>query len=209
MSEVKDETKDVQAEVAVVEEKVSEVGKLDLQTKVSEADVKGFKQTEISEDGQELIENVVRISRVAKVVKGGRRFSFSAVSVVGDGEGQVGVGLGKANEVPNAIQKSFEAAKKNMIQTVIVDGTVPHEVYAKVGAGKILLKPASAGTGIKAGGSVRAVVEAVGIKNILSKSLGSNNPVNVVKATIGALSQMKSIEEICESRGRTRDEIYK
>lgn len=209
MSEVKNETKDVQAEVTVVEEKVSEVGKLDLQTKVSEADVKGFKQTEMSEDGQELIETVVRISRVAKVVKGGRRFSFSAVSVVGDGDGQVGVGLGKANEVPNAIQKSFEAAKKNMIKTVIVDGTVPHEVFVKVGAGKILLKPASPGTGIKAGGSVRAVVEAVGIKNILSKSLGSNNPVNVVKATIEALSQMKSIEEICELRGRTRDEIYK
>ncbi|PCJ21613.1 MAG: 30S ribosomal protein S5 [Candidatus Cloacimonadota bacterium] len=163
----------------------------------------------MSEDGQELIETVVRISRVAKVVKGGRRFSFSAVSVVGDGDGQVGVGLGKANEVPNAIQKSFEAAKKNMIKTVIVDGTVPHEVFVKVGAGKILLKPASPGTGIKAGGSVRAVVEAVGIKNILSKSLGSNNPVNVVKATIEALSQMKSIEEICELRGRTRDEIYK
>ena len=132
-------------------------------------------------------DRVVNIARVAKVVKGGRRFSFSALVVVGDGKGKVGFGLGKANEVPGAIQKSFEAAKKSMIKTVILDGTIPYEVEAKFGAGRVLLRPASEGTGIIAGGSVRAVVEAAGFRNILSKSLGSNNPVNVLRATIKAL----------------------
>ena len=152
------------------DEDATPLEKLDLEQSVSVKDVKSFSQREKVDDEQEFIETVVRISRVAKVVKGGRRFSFSAISVVGDGKGSVGVGLGKANEVPGAIQKSFEAAKKSMIKTVILDGTIPYEVEAKFGAGRILLRPASEGTGIIAGGSVRAVVEAAGFRNILSNS---------------------------------------
>ncbi|MBT3786389.1 30S ribosomal protein S5 [bacterium] len=163
---------------------------------------------EQSEDEQELIETVVRISRVAKVVKGGRRFSFSTISVVGDGKGRVGVGLGKANEVPGSIQKSFANAKRNMISTVMVNGTIPYEVSAKSGAGKVFLKPASEGTGVIAGGSIRAVVEAAGYRNILSKSLGSNNPVNVLRATVKALESLQSLKDISKLRGRTTDEIF-
>lgn len=186
----------------------SPLEQLDLEQSVSVKDVKSFSQREKVDDEQEFIETVVRISRVAKVVKGGRRFSFSAISVVGDGKGSVGVGLGKANEVPGAIQKSFEAAKKNMIKTVILDGTIPYEVEAKFGAGKVLLRPASEGTGIIAGGSVRAVVEAAGFRNILSKSLGSNNPVNVLRATIKALGSIKSLREICNLRDRSPEQIF-
>lgn len=182
--------------------------KLDLEQSISVKDVKSFSQREKVDDEQEFIETVVRISRVAKVVKGGRRFSFSAISVVGDGKGSVGVGLGKANEVPGAIQKSFEAAKKSMIKTVILDGTIPYEVDAKFGAGRVLLRPASEGTGIIAGGSVRAVVEAAGFRNILSKSLGSNNPVNVLRATIKALGSIKSLKEICGLRDKNPDQIF-
>ncbi|CAN5610778.1 30S ribosomal protein S5 [soil metagenome] len=150
-----------------------------------------------------LEERVVQINRVAKVVKGGRRFSFSAVIVVGDGAGHVGAGLGKAGEVPEAIRKGVEDAKKNIIKVPLVGTTVPHEVRQQFGASIVLLKPASQGTGVIAGGSVRAVVEAAGIRDILSKSLGSNNPVNVVRATLEALRSMTSAEELSARRGKT------
>jgi small subunit ribosomal protein S5 len=149
-----------------------------------------------------LEERVVQINRVAKVVKGGRRFSFSAVVVVGDGAGHVGAGLGKAGEVPEAIRKGVEDAKKNLIKVPLVGTTVPHEVRQQYGASVVLLKPASQGTGVIAGGSVRAVVEAAGIRDVLSKSLGSNNPVNVVRATLEALRSMRSAEELSQQRGK-------
>jgi small subunit ribosomal protein S5 len=155
----------------------------------------------------QLIDKVVHISRVAKVVKGGRRFSFSAVVVVGDENGQVGWALGKANEVPEAIRKGIEKAKKEMIKVPIVNRTIPYEVIGRFGSGKVLLKPASEGTGIIAGGALRAVMEAAGIKNILTKCLGSHNPHNVVKAAINALKQLKSPEEIAEKRGKALSDI--
>jgi small subunit ribosomal protein S5 len=148
-----------------------------------------------------LEERVVQINRVAKVVKGGRRFSFSAMIVVGDGAGHVGVGLGKAGEVPEAIRKGVEDAKKNLIKIPMVGTTIPHEVRLTFSSSEVLLKPASQGTGVIAGGSVRAVVEAAGIRDILSKVTGSTNPVNVTRATLDALRELKSAEELSARRG--------
>jgi len=153
------------------------------------------------------IEHVVKIYRVAKVVKGGRRFNFSALVVVGDGEGRVGAALGKAAEVPEAIRKGIEKARKEMIETPIVNTTVPHEVLGKLGAARVLLKPASRGTGIVAGGPVRAVVEAAGYENILTKSLGSDCATNIVWATIEGLKQLKKAEEIAADRGLDVSEV--
>ena len=149
----------------------------------------------------ELTERVVQINRVSKVVKGGRRFSFSAIVVVGDGRGHVGAGLGKADEVPEAIKKGVEDAKKHVLLVPLVDRTIPHPVTADFGAAKVLLRPASKGTGVIAGGSVRTVVESAGISDILSKSLGSSNPVNVVRATVKALSTLRSANEVRQMRG--------
>ena len=148
-----------------------------------------------------LEERVVQINRVAKVVKGGRRFSFSAVVVVGDGQGHVGAGLGKAGEVPEAIRKGVEDAKKHLIRIPTIGTTIPHEVHAEYAAARVMLKPASQGTGVIAGGSVRAVVEAAGVRDILTKVHGSTNPVNVVRATLEALRDLKSAEQISARRG--------
>ena len=148
-----------------------------------------------------LEDRVVHINRVAKVVKGGRRFSFSAVVVVGDGNGWVGHGLGKANEVPEAIRKGVEQAKKNLTRVAVVNGTIPCEIIGRYGASKVFLKPASEGTGVIAGGAIKIVIEAAGIKNILTKCLGSHNPHNTVKATLSALKQLKMSEEIQKRLG--------
>lgn len=155
----------------------------------------------------QLVDKVVSINRVAKVVKGGRRFRFSAIVVVGDGQGKVGAGLGKAQEVPEAIRKALEKAKKEMIQVPILQNTIPYAVVGQFGSGRVLLRPATEGTGVIAGGPVRAVVEVAGIKNVLTKCLGSNNPHNAVKATMEALRQLASPEEVAQRRNRPLAEL--
>ena len=164
--------------------------------------------TVLEENEDQFTEKLVKLNRVAKVVKGGRRFSFSALVVVGDKNGHVGVGYGKANEVSEAIRKGMEKAKKNVVEINLKGSTIPHDVYGKFKSGKVILKPASPGTGIIAGGPVRAVVEQVGIKDILTKSLGTNNALNIVKATMDGLQKLLNLNRVLESRGKTFKEIF-
>ncbi|HUT42081.1 MAG TPA: 30S ribosomal protein S5 [Gammaproteobacteria bacterium] len=162
-------------------------------------------ESQVQGDG--LLEKLVTVNRVAKVVKGGRQFGFTALTVVGDGEGRVGYGYGKAREVPAAIQKAMESARKNMISVALKEGTLQYPLTARHGAAKVYMQPASEGTGIIAGGAMRAVFEVVGVHNVLAKCIGSSNPMNVLRATIRGLEQMRSPEEIASKRGKTIKEI--
>jgi small subunit ribosomal protein S5 len=158
-------------------------------------------------DGSGLEEQVVRVNRVAKVVKGGKRFSFSALVVVGDRQGRVGFGLGKAREVPEAIRKGVEDARRSLITIPMVGRTIPHPIESHIGSGRVLMKPASKGTGVIAGGAMRAVLELAGVHDILTKSLGSNNPINVIAATIAGLRTLRTVETVAQQRDKTVDEI--
>jgi small subunit ribosomal protein S5 len=170
---------------------------------MSESNIRSVKASEI-----DLKESVVAIKRVAKVVKGGRRFSFSAIVVVGDGNGVVGYGLGKANEVTDAITKGIDDAKKNLVKVPVINGTLPHEAYGKYSGGYVLLKPASPGTGVIAGGAMRAVLESAGVHNVLAKSKGSSNPHNVVKATFNALTNMRDPYTVARQRGISLSKVF-
>ena len=167
-----------------------------------------MKRTIIDASQLELNDNVVAIKRVTKVVKGGRNMRFAALVIVGDGNGHVGAGVGKAAEVPEAIRKGVEDAKKNMITVALKNGTIPHPMLGVYGAGKVVMKPAAEGTGVKAGGPVRAVLAMAGIRNILTKSLGSSNPINMVRATLDGLSKLENAETVAALRGKSLDEIY-
>ena len=166
------------------------------------------KEVVAEEKEEELTEKLVKLNRVAKVVKGGRRFSFSALMVVGDRHGHVGIGFGKANEVSEAIRKGVEDAKKNIVQINVKGNTIPHEVWGRFKSAKIIMKPASPGTGIIAGGPIRAVIEQAGIKDILTKSLGTNNAINVVKATMNGLTSLMNMNDTLQNRGKTFKEIF-